>query len=128
VGEAHSMNTHTIHPYHAKLERILDRMGGLYTLHDILTEVAQGKMQSFTHNESWMITRVMDYPRGRCLEVFAVVGNLDDCLAMHDKLLDFANEIGASVIQAYGRKGWLKPGKARGWRVKARSFVYQRTQ
>lgn len=117
-----------IHPYHTKLERVLDRMGGLYTTQDILAEIASGKMQSFAHKDSWMLTRIMDYPRGRCLEVFALVGNLDDCLAMHDRLLDYANEVGATVIQAYGRKGWLKSGQARGWKVKARAFVFQRQQ
>ncbi len=115
-----------IHPYHRKLERVLDRMGGLYTLHDILAKIAEGRMQSFMQGDSWMITQVMDFPRRRVLEIVALVGDVDECLAMHERLLDYANEIGATVIQAYGRKGWLRPGKARGWRVKARSFVYQR--
>ena len=114
----------TAHPYHRKLARLLTRMGGLYSVQDILAAIAAGKMQSFTHNESWMITQIADLPRGRVLEVYALVGNLDDCLAMHDRLLDYASEIGATVIQAYGRQGWLKPGRARGWKVKAINYVY----
>ena len=31
------MTAHVPHPYYAKLKRILDRMGGLYTLNDILS-------------------------------------------------------------------------------------------
>lgn len=116
----------TAHPYHRKLARLLDRMGGLYNVQDILNAIAAGKMQSFIHKDSWMITQIADLPRGRMLEVYALVGNLDDCLAMHDRLLDFAAEIGATVIQAYGRKGWLRPGKARGWKVKSRGFIFQR--
>jgi hypothetical protein len=115
-----------IHPYHKKLARMLDRMGGLYTLHDILTAIADGRMQSFTHNDSWAITRIMDHPRGRSLEIFAVVGGLDDLRVLHDRLVIYAFEIGAKVIQAYGRKGWLNDAQRRGWKVKARSFVYQR--
>jgi len=115
-----------IHPYHRKLARVLDRMGGLYTLHDILDAIAAGRMQSFMEGDSWAITRVMDHPRGRGLEIFAVVGDLDDLRILHDRLMTYAFEIGARVITAYGRKGWLNDAQQRGWKVKARSFVYQR--
>jgi hypothetical protein len=115
-----------IHPYHRKLARVLDRMGGLYTLHDILDAIAAGRMQSFMEGDSWAITRVMDHPRGRSLEVFAVVGSIDDLRVLHDRLMTYAFEIGATVIKAYGRKGFLNDAQQRGWKVKARSFVYQR--
>jgi hypothetical protein len=100
-------------------------MGGLYTPQDILTAIAIGKMQSFIEGDSWMITQVAEFPRAKVVEVIALVGDLDECLAMHPRLLAFAEEIGASVIQAYGRKGWLAEGVKRGWKVKARSFLYQ---
>lgn len=116
----------TAHPYHRKLERVLDRMGGLYTLQDILTNIATGKMQGFVEGESWAITQIGLYPRCKVLEIIAVVGNLEDLRALHDRLLIFAAEIGASMIQAYGRKGWLEDARRRGWRVKSRSFIYQR--
>ena len=32
----------TAHPYHKKLARVLDRMGGLFVLNDILTELRMG--------------------------------------------------------------------------------------
>jgi hypothetical protein len=115
-----------IHPYHKKLARVLDRMGGLYTVQDILDKIASGHMQSFTQGDSWAITRVMDHPRGRCLEIFAVVGSLEDLRILHDRVVIYALEIGAKVITAYGRKGWLNDAQRRGWRIKARSFVYQR--
>ena len=55
-----------------------------------------------------------------------MVGNVDELRLLHDRLLIFAAEIGASVIQAYVRKGWLADAQRRGWKIKARSFVYQR--
>ncbi|HJY89163.1 MAG TPA: hypothetical protein VJ255_02755, partial [Candidatus Acidoferrum sp.] len=79
-----------IHPYHRKLERVLARMGGLYTLHDILSAIADGRMQSFAEGDSWAITRIMDHPRGRSLEIFAVVGGLDDLRVLHDRLVIYA--------------------------------------
>jgi hypothetical protein len=30
------------------------------------------------------------------------------------------------VIQAYGRMGWMPDAVARGWKVKAKNYVYQR--
>jgi hypothetical protein len=115
-----------IHPYHKKLARLLDRMGGLYSVQDILNAIAAGRMQSFTQGDSWAITRIMDHPRGRSLEIFAVVGSLDDLRILHDRLVMYAFEIVAKVVTAYGRKGWLNDARRRGWKVKARSFVYQR--
>jgi hypothetical protein len=116
----------TAHPYHKKLARVLDRMGGLYVLNDILTEVSQGRMQSFVEDESWALTRVAQYPRAKVVEVLAVVGKLDKARVLHDRILVFAAEVGASVIQAYGRAGWMPDAKRHGWKVKARNFVYQR--
>jgi hypothetical protein len=110
--------------YHRKLARVLDVMGGLYTLNDILTAIAEGRMQSFVEGESWVVTQVCQFPRQKVLEVFAAVGDLDDLRILHDRIIAFAAEIGAGVIRAYGRKGWLADAAREGWKVKARYFVY----
>lgn len=120
------MNVLAPHPYIKKLDRILDRMGGLYLAQDILTAVRAGKMQMFAEGDSIAITQIAVFPRGKALEVIAVVGDINELRILHDRLLIFAAEIGASVIQAFGRKGWLPDAERRGWKVKARSFVYQR--
>lgn len=116
----------SVHPYHAKLSRVLDRMGGLYVLNDILTEVAQGRMQSFVEDDSWALTRVAQYPRAKVVEVLAVVGKLDKARVLHDRILVFAAEIGAGIVMAYGRSGWMPDAKKRGWKVKAKNYVYQK--
>ena len=82
----------TAHLYHQKLARGLDRMGGLYTLNDILTAIAEGRMQSFVEGNSWAITQVVSFPRAKVLEVFAAVGDLDDLRILHDRIIDFAAE------------------------------------
>ena len=69
--------------YHRKLERVLDRIGGLYTLNDILTAIAEGKMQTFVEDNSWAITQVQDFPRARQLQLVAAVGDLKDVDAPH---------------------------------------------
>ena len=115
-------------PYHRKMARVLDRMGGLYTLNDILTAIAAGKMQSFVVNNSWAITKVADFPRARQLELVAYVGDLADVDALHAKLLAYADEVNAGLLSTYGRMGWLREGSWQrlGWRLKARSQLYQR--
>ena len=112
--------------YHDKLKRLLAATGSLYCLSDILIAIDKGDMQSFVEGNSWILTRICLYPRAKALEVFAAIGDLDDLRILHDRVIDFAAEIGAGVIRAYGRKGWLPDAARRGWKVKARYFVYQR--
>jgi hypothetical protein len=120
------LTAHVPHPYLAKLARVLDRMGGLYTVGDILEAIAARRMQSFVEGESVAITRVALYPRAKVVEVLAVIGNIDDARVLHDRVLAFAADEGASVVMAYGRPGWMPDARARGWKVKARNYVFQR--
>ena len=99
-------------------------MGDLYTLNDILTLIAEGKMQSFVEGDSWALTRIAQYPRAKAIEVLAVVGRLDEARVLHDRILIFAAEVGASVIQAYGRMGWMPDAERRGWKIKAKNYVF----
>jgi hypothetical protein len=120
------MNVLAPHPYVKKLDRVLARMGGLYRVNDILAQVRDGKLQMFAEGDSIAITRIGIFPRGKVLEILAVVGDINELRVLHDRLLVFAAEVGATVIQAFGRKGWMADAQRRGWKIKARSFVYQR--
>ena len=53
-------------------------MGGFYTLNDILTSIAEGKMQSFMEGDSWAVTKIVNFPRARLLEIMVALGNLDE--------------------------------------------------
>jgi hypothetical protein len=115
-----------VHPYERRLNRALERMGGLWLASDILTKVMDGKMQMFALSDSIVVTQISNYPRAKVLEVIVAVGDIDELRVLHDNLLKFAAEVGAGVIQAYGRRGWIPDATKRGWKVKARSFVYQK--
>jgi hypothetical protein len=117
---------HSPHPFEKRLARALDRMGGLWLVSDILDAVQAGGMQMFAEGDSIALTQIALYPRAKVLEIILVTGELEALRRLHDRLLIFAAEIGASVIQAYGRKGWMADAQKRGWKIKARSFVYQR--
>jgi hypothetical protein len=116
----------TAHPYHARLARALDRMGGLWTLNDILTAIALGKMQSFTEGDSWAVTQIAVFPRATVLEILVAVGNLDDCRILHDRILQYARDHDIGLVQAYGRRGWMPDAKGHGWKVRTASYLYQR--
>jgi hypothetical protein len=110
--------------YHKKMSRVLDRMGGSYLLDDVLTAIHDGKMQSFVSNNSWLITQVLDHPRARELRIFAIVGDLADIDSLQDQIFVYANEVGAGLVSAFGRFGWTPHARKRGWRIKARNYVY----
>jgi hypothetical protein len=114
--------------YHRKMARALDRMGGLYTLNDILTAIAEGRMQTFVVGNSWAITQVNQYPRARTLQLVAMVGDLKDVDGLHAKILAYADEANCSLLSTYGRLGWLREGSYRrfGWRLKTKSYLFHK--
>ena len=112
--------------YHRKLARVLDRMGATYTLDDILTRIGDGRMQSHVVANTWAITEISQFPRARMLRIVAVVGDMKDIDALHEKILAFADQSNCSLISALGRKGWLARGKELGWKIKTTNYLYHR--
>jgi len=114
--------------YEQKLARVLDRMGSVYLVSDILTAISKGEMQSFVANNSWAITKISDFPRARQLELLALVGDLADLDPLHAKILTYANEVNAGLLSTHGRLGWLREGSFErlGWRLKAKGHLYQK--
>jgi hypothetical protein len=115
-----------MHPYHQKLARALDRMGGVYSVQDILTAIAENRMQSFADGDSWAITQVVDYPRARVMEVLVALGDLEACRRLHDRILEYAARNDITFVQAYGRRGWVGDARSHGWKVRTTSYLYQR--
>lgn len=110
--------------YAAKLDRVLSRMGGIYHTRDILERIADGRMQSFVHGNSWLITEINAFPRARTLDWIAAVGDLPDWEALHDDALRFADKLNIPLIRAYGRRGWFPLIEGRGWRTLTVNQVY----
>jgi hypothetical protein len=112
--------------YHKRLQRALDYQGGLFALSDILERIADGRMQSWVHNNSWAITQITIYPRRRLLEIVAAVGDLHDCRILHGKILVFARDMGVDLVAAYGRRGWARDADRNGWKIKTTSYLYHK--
>ena len=113
--------------YLRKLERLLDRMGGIYLVSDILTAIAEGRMQSFAEgNSAGPFAQVVDFPRARMLEILIALGDIDECRILHDRILQYARDNDIVLLQAYGRRGWLDHPLTSGWKIRTKSFLYQR--
>jgi hypothetical protein len=110
--------------YEQKLARVLDRMGAVYTLGDILERLDDGRMQSFSRGNSMLVTQINCYPRAKALDWIAAVGDLEDCKVIHDEAVAFANKHDISLIRAYGRRGWMPFARDRGWRTLTTNQVY----
>jgi hypothetical protein len=112
--------------YEQKLARVLDAMGGVYLVNDLLDRIGDGRMQSHVVGNTWAITEVQDFPRARKLHVVALVGDMADGEAMHAKVLDYASTVNAGLVSAYGRRGWLGLARAHGWRLIAKGNLYHK--
>lgn len=111
-------------PYFKKLDRVLDRMGRLYTWQDIMERLSDGRMQSFAHGNSLAVTEVAIFPRARVLDIILAVGDLKDCRALHDEVVRFADKLDIPLIRAHGRRGWMPDARDHGWRTLTTSYVY----
>lgn len=100
--------------YQAKLDRVLDRMG-IYHWRDIKERLDDGRMQSFAHGNSFLVTEINQFPRARTMDWLVAVGDIEDWEPIHDEALAFADKQNISLIRAYGRRGWLPRIEERGW-------------
>lgn len=108
-----------------KLHKALAIAGDTYTLDDILTEINEGRMQSFVEGESWVVTQVVDFPRKRYLEIVFAIGNLDELKAIYPRLDEYAKSIMADGLRAFGRAGWMRQFEIdkHGWVETTRVYV-----
>jgi hypothetical protein len=110
--------------YRRKLDRVLDRMGSVYTWGDIKERLDDGRMQSFAHGNSFLVTQIACFPRAKALDFLAAVGDIEDWRPIHDQAVSFAERHDISLIRAYGRRGWMPHIRDHGWRALTTNQVY----
>jgi hypothetical protein len=98
-----------------KVERALHDGGDLYTFDDIMALIKEGKMQSFTCGDTWIVTQVNEFPRKKVLEIALVVGNIWEAIEFLPEIYDYARQVGATRVTGFGRDGWWEHHDA-GWK------------
>lgn len=91
-----------------KMERFLKLQGGLYSFEDIVELIKTGEMQSFCEGDTWVVTQVNNFPRKRVLSIVLAVGDIKDVKKLEPRVDEFAKEVGAELVMAFGRPGWGK--------------------
>lgn len=99
-----------------RLARALEVGGNVYQATDIMLAVEQGRMQSWTKNDSLVITELLQFPRACAVNIVLAVGALEDVMSLQPDIEEWGREHGASVMRMEGRKGWSKVLPAHGWK------------
>jgi hypothetical protein len=103
----------------AKMEKALKCAGNLFDLNDIKNALQTGHMQGHVVGESWAITQIHDWPQRRSVNILFVIGNKEDLPELHAQVEEWAKNVGADMMTAYGREGWeeyLGSDTGKGWR------------
>jgi len=111
------------HPNYEKVQRALRDHGGLYTIEDIFECLEDGRMQSFAHNDTWVVTEIREYPNGTNLEIIFVAGNMADARVIEEQLIEFCEEQGIDrMVSESTRPGWIR-ARFPGWKHMSMKFV-----
>ena len=112
-----------------ELQELLHTMGGTHTLEDIQGLVENGIFQSFVVKDSWAVTTVVNFPQAMIVDVFFIVGSLEDFETLQTQIEKFARQIGATFLRVYGRPGFeylidrRNWGPGQGWRKGPRVYT-----
>lgn len=101
--------------FRQEVEELLVEAGGLYTFQDLLDNINNGTMQSFSDGQSWIVTQVSQFPRRKIVELVLGVGNLENLYKLAEEVEKFARAEGATMLFLNGREGWSKI-HPEGWR------------
>jgi hypothetical protein len=104
-------------------EQALEYAGNLLTLDDVKEAVANRDMQLWVicEDENAMavcVTEIRSWPRTKVLTAIIVGGaGMEHWVgALDEVLVQFARAQGCRVLDAHGRRGWLKSLSALGWK------------
>jgi hypothetical protein len=98
-----------------KLTEALALAGGTHTLADVVAQLDAGTAQFWADGDSCLVTEVVDAPRKRVLRFWLAAGELEPCLALSRKALEWGREQGCEIATFTGRRGWERVLGAEGW-------------
>ncbi len=89
-----------------RLNRALKVGGNTHTVADLAQFAQQGRLQAFQNGETCVLTEIIAYPQFRVLNIFMVIGTMDEAFAMLPRVIEHAKSMGCVKIVASGRPGW----------------------
>jgi hypothetical protein len=89
--------------------------GGTHTVSDLLREVAAGEAQLWQNEDAILVTQVVEEPRRKVLHFWVAAGDLDACVEMSRRVMEWGRSVGCDYATLTGRKGWLRALADEGW-------------
>jgi hypothetical protein len=105
------------------IEAALEYSGGTHNFEDVVSGLAEGKMQLWPAPKGCIVTEIVVYPRKKVLNVFLGGGELDQLMDMHKDVIAWAKSQGCVAVTITGRHGWKKPLTKHGWKPLHASYV-----
>ena len=105
------------------IEAALEYSGGTHNFDDVVSGLAEGKMQLWPAPKGCIVTEIVVYPRKKVLNVFLGAGELDQLMDMHKDVIAWSKAQGCVAVTITGRHGWKKPLTKHGWKPLHASYV-----
>lgn len=116
IGRAHIAAEAIRH--RALLEAALGYEGsGLYTFRDVVDYLLSGRVHLWSDTKAAVVTCIHELPQGKSCTIWLAGGDLDQCLDIETKIVEYAREQGCKVVEIHGRPGWSRVLKERGYRA-----------
>jgi hypothetical protein len=106
-----------------RLQRALDVGGPTHRLSDVIEALKDGKAKLWEQDDGCIITEIHDFPLLKAAHYWTISGTLRDCLALDERICDWARGEGCTIATACGRRGWERVSAPYGWRPWHGNFV-----
>lgn len=94
--------------FQPQIEAALAHSGGTHTYADVMSMVADGRLQLWEGVNSVIVTEIIEYPRKRTLHFFLAGGNMAELKAMYPLVEEWGRMQGCSSASMIGRPGWVR--------------------
>jgi hypothetical protein len=99
----------------AGLQEALDQGGNTHTLADVSRAVEAGEARFWEQGNAAIITEIHQFPRAKVIHFWLATGELEDVIALSERILAWAKQQGFTGATLAGRRGWTRVLANRGW-------------
>jgi hypothetical protein len=106
--------------YSGKIQSALDEAGNTLSVEDVLRAVDEGRYQLWAHEDSVVVTEILEYPQAKVLNFLLAAGSSPTLSKMCPVLEAWGSEVeGCRLAATTGRRGWERSflTKEHGWKA-----------